>query len=76
VALCASEDGLPAEVALVERLGGEALAHFRVGGEGHALVAKLSGDTALTARDNVRLQIDTAHCHFFDSQGNAMRLPA
>jgi multiple sugar transport system ATP-binding protein len=76
VALCASEDGLPAEVALVERLGGEVLAHFHVAGDGPALVAKLSGDTALCARDKVRLQIDAAHCHFFDNQGNAMRPPA
>jgi multiple sugar transport system ATP-binding protein len=76
VALCASDDGLSAEVALVERLGGEALAHLRIGSDGHVLVAKLSGDTALAARDKVRLQIDAAHCHFFDSQGNVMRPPA
>jgi multiple sugar transport system ATP-binding protein len=76
VSLCGSEEGLPAEVALVERLGGEALAHFRVGGEGHALVAKLSGDVALAARDRVRLQIDASRCHFFDSAGNAMSSPA
>ena len=73
VALCTSDDGLPAEVALVERLGGEALAHFSV--EGQIVVAKLSGDTALAVRDRVRLQIGTAHCHFFDGYGNAMRSP-
>jgi multiple sugar transport system ATP-binding protein len=76
VALCGAEGGLPAEVALVERLGGEALAHFRVGSDGHAVVAKVSGDTAIAARDKVRVQIDPMHCHFFDSEGNALGSPA
>jgi multiple sugar transport system ATP-binding protein len=76
VTLASSGDGLPAEVAMVERLGGEALAHFRVEAAGHAVVAKLSGDTALAARDQVRLQIDAERCHFFDANGNAMRAPA
>ena len=73
VTLCTSDDGLPAEVALIERLGGEALAHFRIETGGHAVVAKLSGDTALAAQDRVRLQVDTRHCHFFDRQGDALR---
>jgi multiple sugar transport system ATP-binding protein len=76
VTLCPSADGLPAEVALIERLGGESLAHFRVEAGGHAIVAKLSGDTALAARDKVHLQIETSNCHFSDGQGNALRTSA
>jgi multiple sugar transport system ATP-binding protein len=76
VALGTSSDGLPAEVALIERLGGEALAHFRVATGGQAIVAKLNGDTTLAARDKVHLQIDESRCHFFDNQGKVMRTPA
>jgi len=75
VAIAAAGRGLAAEVALVERLGGEALAHFRVDDGGHSLVAKLSGDTVLVARDKVRLQLDASHCHFFGADGNVMKTP-
>jgi multiple sugar transport system ATP-binding protein len=71
-----AQHGLPGEVTLVERLGGEALVHVRVGADpGTAVIAKVAGDTALRSDAAVALSIDAAKCHLFDREGKAVGAP-
>jgi multiple sugar transport system ATP-binding protein len=66
------EAGAHGEVTLVERLGGEALAHIRVGEMGHTLVAKVGGASPIAPGERVRLHFEPEHCHLFDSRGNVV----
>jgi multiple sugar transport system ATP-binding protein len=65
-----SESDVPGEVAHVERLGGEALVHVRIGPSGHMLVAKAEGAADLSGGENIRVRFDAGH--LFDSAGNAI----
>jgi multiple sugar transport system ATP-binding protein len=69
--------GVPGEVTLVERLGGETLVHIRLDADGGSTaIAKLAGDTALRASAAVALSIDPAKCHLFDREGRAIGAPS
>jgi multiple sugar transport system ATP-binding protein len=61
---------LQGEVTLLERLGGEALAHVRVGNE--SVVAKLSGDTPVSVGEAITLHAPVSTCHFFDRDGQTL----
>jgi multiple sugar transport system ATP-binding protein len=69
-----SESDVPAKVVHVERLGGEALVHVRIGPAGHALVAKAEGGSSLAGGENVRVRFEAGH--LFDSAGNAIEAAA
>jgi multiple sugar transport system ATP-binding protein len=66
--------GLRGEITLVERLGGEALVHVRVGAD-QPVIAKLAGDTAVRIGDAIELGIDPSTCHLFDTGGLAIGAP-
>ncbi len=58
-------------VTLVERLGGLTLLHMAA--EGHdQLTVQLDGSDPTRAHEQVRLSIDAAACHLFDTSGQAM----
>jgi multiple sugar transport system ATP-binding protein len=67
-------EGLRGEVTLIERLGGEALAH--VSALESTLIAKLPGDTTLRTGMEVELRVDPACCHLFDRDERAIGAPA
>jgi multiple sugar transport system ATP-binding protein len=65
-------------VILVERLGGEALAHVRLEGAPESdppLVVRVPGDAVLARGDAVQLAVDPRSCHLFDSTGQAVGRP-
>jgi multiple sugar transport system ATP-binding protein len=64
---------LRGEVTLLERLGGEALAHVRLRGDGNdTVVAKLAGDAPLAPGEQIALTASASACHVFDSAGNTI----
>jgi multiple sugar transport system ATP-binding protein len=69
-----SENDVPGQVVHVERLGGEALVHLRIGQAGHALVAKAEGASDLAGGETVRMRFEAGH--LFDSAGNAIESAA
>ena len=65
-------------VILVERLGGEALAHVRLEGAPESdppLVVRVPGDAVLARGDAVQLAVDPRSCHLFDRTGQAVGRP-
>jgi multiple sugar transport system ATP-binding protein len=72
IGIASTEACMAGEVALVERLGGEALVHIRVGDIGYALVAKVGGDSRIGAGERVRLNFEPEQCHLFDSRGDVI----
>jgi multiple sugar transport system ATP-binding protein len=67
---------LRGDVALVERLGSEALVHVRIGADNvSTMIAKIPGDTALRVNAPVTLTIDPSKCHLFDRNGKAFGAP-
>jgi multiple sugar transport system ATP-binding protein len=69
-----SADALHAVVEHVEFLGHETLAHVRAQSDAEDLrmVVRLPGMQSLAKGDLVRLRIDPAHLHLFDSTGTAL----
>jgi multiple sugar transport system ATP-binding protein len=64
---------LRGEVTLLERLGGEALAHVRVGGANdETVIAKLAGDAPVSVGDAITLQAPANACHLFDREDRAL----
>jgi ABC-type sugar transport system ATPase subunit len=64
---------LRGDVTLIERLGAEALAHVRVGGEeSEPIVAKLAGDAPVSVGDAITLHASAGACHLFDREGRAV----
>jgi len=59
------------EVTLVERLGGLTLLHINAAG-GQAMTVQIEGSASTRAHEAVRLSINTAACHLFDKDGQAM----
>lgn len=60
------------EVTLVERLGGLTLVHIIAAGGGQAMTVQSEGSASIRAHEAVRLSIDTAACHLFDTGGQAL----
>ncbi len=67
------------QVALVERLGGEALVHVHVDPSaadvGDTLIVRLPGDIAVQRRDTVAIAARAHCCHLFDHDGRAVGRP-
>jgi multiple sugar transport system ATP-binding protein len=64
------EDGLPARVELVERLGDRSFIYTRAAG-GAEIIALAPGFSAVRPGDAVRLFIDAAAAHIFTADGTA-----
>jgi multiple sugar transport system ATP-binding protein len=73
IGFSSGEHGVPGQVAHIERLGGEALVHVRVGPDDLALVAKAAGGASIAAGERVRLSFDPGDMHLFDHRGEAVR---
>ena len=81
IRLTADGDGLPARVAIVERLGAETVVGFRFGSaETHTLgaavarnlyYARIPGDVDLTVGDVCRVEIQMAGASWFDAETGA-----
>ena len=70
-----SENGIPAQVQVVEHLGGESYLHVQIS-NGETMVVRVDGETQVIPEQAVRLQLNAGHVHLFDRQGDAMeRLP-
>lgn len=54
---------------MFEHLGGESFVHLELASE-QSLVAKLDGERIFNPGDRCCLDIKSAHCHVFDSDGN------
>lgn len=62
---------------LVERLGGETLAHLRMPSlSDGVLVVKITGDVPLRIGTGLRVGVRLAQCHLFDADGRAVGEPA
>ncbi|WP_029013588.1 ABC transporter ATP-binding protein [Niveispirillum irakense] len=66
------------EVELVERLGGETLAHLRVPAlaEEGLTIVKLTGDAPLRIGSRLRIGVRLSHAHLFDADGRAVGTPS
>lgn len=69
----ASASLLPAEVTVVEHLGGEILIHIRLA-DGEEIEIKAPGHYSVTPGERLDVTIDHTLCHLFDD--NAQALPA
>lgn len=78
----ATEEGEPAVefdavIDLVERLGGETLAHLRMPSlSDGVLVVKITGDVPLRIGTGLRVGVRLAQCHLFDADERAVGVPA
>ncbi len=59
------------EVLMTERLGGETYLYVRLE-DGQEITVKAAGDTGTGTGDRVRIGVQAAHCHLFDSDGAAL----
>jgi len=59
-------EGIPAQVDLVEPMGGESNVYMTV--QGRRTIARLAGDAPVKAGDTARIRFSTASLHFFDPQ--------
>ena len=69
-----AETGLPAQVQMVERLGGESYVYVETSGK-ETLVVRSTGDVALKNGQVVSLDFDLAWLHLFDTRGDAVPRP-
>jgi multiple sugar transport system ATP-binding protein len=67
----AADGPLFGEVRLAERLGGLTLLHVTLAG-GKAVVVQIEGSDPARAHQPIRLAVDGAACHVFDSEGAAL----
>ena len=63
----AAQGMLKAEVAVVERLGGETYFHVRVAGQN--AIARVTGDSAVAIGETIGLSFDPVQAHFFRPDG-------
>ena len=67
----APANGLPAQVQMVERLGGESYVYVEAAGK-ETLIVRAAGQVDLKLGQQVYLNLNVAFVHFFDEHGNAM----
>jgi len=70
--LSATETGLPMKVEVLERLGGSTLVYGSVH-ENQNFCALLPGDTNVREEEIIKLAVNPANVHVFDSKGTAMK---
>ena len=68
----ADQGGLPAQIVLIERLGGSSLVHTRVEGLDRLLTVELPGTFEAAAGSQIHLAFDAAQLHAFDSSGRTI----
>jgi multiple sugar transport system ATP-binding protein len=66
------ETGLPMKVEVLERLGGSTLVYGSVHGNQN-FCALLPGDTVVREEEIIKLAVNPANVHVFDSKGTAMK---
>ena len=64
--------GLPAQVQVVEHLGGESYLHLQTS-TGEPLTVRVNGETDVRLDQQIHLRPDPAHVHVFDGEGRALR---
>jgi multiple sugar transport system ATP-binding protein len=69
----ADDEGIAAEIVLIERLGGTSLLHLKIDGVPQLVTVELQGKSALTIGSSVRIRFDPADAHIFDGQGRSCR---
>ena len=67
----AAANGLPAQVRMVERLGGESYVYVETH-DAQTLVVRASGEVDLKPGEAVHLDLHLAFLHLFDEHGNAL----
>ena len=67
----APHSNLPAQVRLVERLGGESFLHVEIA-SGHLLVVKVNGETEVAVQQKVHLAMEPRHMFLFNAAGDTM----
>jgi len=67
-----SEGGLPAQVQVVERLGGESYIHVQIA-SGETLVVKVDGEIEATPNQQIQLKMNEKFMYLFDRKGDAMK---
>ena len=72
-------NGLPAQVQMVERLGGESYVYAERRGK-ESLIVRATGEADLKPGQEVHLTLNPAYLHLFDERGNTLaasqQLPA
>jgi len=69
----AGDEGIAAEIVLVERLGGTSLLYLKVDGLPQLVIVELQGKPAATIGSSVRFRFDPADAHVFDGEGRSCR---
>ncbi len=67
----AAADGLPAQVQMIERIGGESYVYVETPDK-EALIVRSTGEIELKPGQQVHLHLNTAFLHYFDEHGNAL----
>ncbi len=63
--------GIPAQIQVVEHLGGESYLHLQIQ-SGEAFTVRVSGETKVLPDQQVRLSFDPASLHLFGANGDAL----
>src|SRR5882757_10814909 len=67
-----SESGLPAQIQVVEHLGGESYLHVQIA-SGETLVVKVDGETEASPNQQIQLKMNEKFMYLFDRNGDAMK---
>ena len=67
-----SEGGLPAQIQVVEHLGGESYLHVQIA-SGETLVVKVDGETEANPNQQIQLKMNEKFMYLFDRNGDAMK---
>ena len=71
ISFTSAANGLPAQVQMVERLGGESYVYAETRGK-ESLIVRASGEVDLKPGQEVHLTLNPAHLHLFDERGDAI----
>ena len=74
ISFAATANGLPAQVQMVERLGGESYVYAETAGKA-SLIVRATGEADLKPGHEVHLTLHPAHLHLFDERGNTIPAP-
>jgi ABC-type sugar transport system ATPase subunit len=69
----ADDEGIAAEIVLIERLGGTTLLHLKIEGVPQLVTVEMQGKPTLTIGSSVRIRFDPGDAHIFDGQGRSCR---
>ena len=75
VSITSATEGIPASVVLIEALGAETLIYAKTAA-GAQIVSRQAQRTAFKVGEQVGLQLDLSHAHWFDANGRTVSNPA